>query len=156
MCQLVFYLSISCQLLFFILRILYHTFAAEFKLNQLQNTKFMKKRTAIVVMTFMFCAGLQAQTKTVTLHNDDLVYQGGRYEVPTVDYDDEAVTISADTLINNVTIVIKDADGNIIHRQNTNVTPAETTIALAQYDQQNKFMIEVYYDNKCLYGYFKE
>lgn len=116
----------------------------------------MKKRTAIVVMTFMFCAGLQAQTKTVTLHNDDLVYQGGRYEVPTVDYDDEAVTISADTLINNVTIVIKDADGNIIHRQNTNVTPAETTIALAQYDQQNKFMIEVYYDNKCLYGYFKE
>lgn len=119
----------------------------------------MKKKTIIAIMVITICTGLQAQTRTMTLHSSDIdenLIGGSRYEVPTVDYDDEAVTISADTLINNVTIVIKDADGNIIHRQNTNVTPAETTIALTQYDQQNKFMIEVYYDNKCLYGYFKE
>lgn len=107
-------------------------------------------------MAVTLCTGMQAQTKTVTLHNDDLEYQHGHYEVPTINYDDKTVTISADTLINNATVVIKDADGNVIHEEKTTVSPAEKNINLPQSGQREKSVVELYYDDKCLYGYFNE
>ena len=116
----------------------------------------MKRRTTIAIMAITLCTGMQAQTKTVTLYNDDLTCQGGRYEVPIINYDDTTVTISADTLINNATVVIKDADGNVIHEEKTTVTPAEKNINLPQSGQREKSVVELYYDDKWLYGYFDE
>lgn len=107
-------------------------------------------------MAITLCTGMQAQTRTVTLHNDDYSIKGHRYEVPTINYDDNTVTISADTLINNATVVIKDADGNVIHEEKTTVTPAEKNINLPQSGQREKSVVELYYDDKCLYGYFDE
>ncbi len=155
MCQLVFLLSITCQSLFFTLRILYSIFAAEIKTNR-QNKNEMKKRTTIAIMAITLCTGMQAQTRTVTLYNDDLTTQGPHFEVPTINYDDKTVTISADTLINNATVVIKDAEGNVIHEEQTIVTPAEKNINLPQSGQREKSVVELYYDDKCLYGYFDE
>lgn len=107
-------------------------------------------------MAIMLCTGMLAETKTVTLYNDDLTCEGGHYEVPTINYDDNTVTISADTLINNATVVIKDAEGNVLHEEQTTVTPTETTINLPQSEHQDKSVIELYYDDKCLYGFFDE
>lgn len=115
----------------------------------------MKKRTLLAFMTITLCTGMQAQTRTVTLYNDDLECKGGRYELPTINYDDNTVTISADTVI-NATVVIKDADGNIIHKEKTTVTQDDTTINLPKNEQQDKYVIELYYDDKCLYGFFDE
>ena len=110
-------------------------------------------------MAITLCTGMQAQTRTVTLHNsdvDEFTTDGPCYEVPTINYDDKTVTISADTLINNATVVIKDADGNVIHEEKTTVTPAEKNINLLQSGQREKSVVELYYDDKCLYGYFNE
>ena len=116
----------------------------------------MKKKTTIAIMAITLCTGMQAQTKTVTLYSDDLTCRGGHYELPIINYDDNTVTISADTLINNATVVIKDGDGNIIHEEKTTVTQAETNINLPQSEQQDKSVIELYYDDKFLYGFFDE
>jgi len=115
----------------------------------------MKKRTLLAFMAITLCTGMQAQTRTVTLYNDDLKCKGGRYELPTINYDDNTVTISADTVI-NATVVIKDADGNIIHEEKTTATQAETTINLPTSEQQDKYVIELYYNDKHLYGFFEE
>ena len=107
-------------------------------------------------MAITLCTSMQAQTKTVTLYNDDLECNERHFEVPTINYDDKTVTISADTLINNATVVIKDAEGNVIHEEKTTVTPAEKNINLPQSGQRDKSVVELYYDDKCLYGYFDE
>lgn len=107
-------------------------------------------------MAITLCTNMQAKTKTVTLHNDDLECNERHYEIPAIDYDDKTVTISADTLIYDATVVIKNANGNVIHQEQTVITPTKTTINLPQTEQAEKSEVEVYYDDKRLYGFFEE
>lgn len=115
----------------------------------------MKKTTILAIMAIAFCTSMQAETKTVTLYNDDNHKEEHKYEVPTINYDDKTVTISADTLIKNATVVIKDANGNVIHEEKTTVTPSETIISLPKAKQKEKLVVEIYYDDKYLYGFFE-
>lgn len=107
-------------------------------------------------MAATLCTCMQAQTKTVTLQNDDLVCEEGHYTRPAINYDDKTVTISADTLIYDATVVIKNANGNVIHQEQTVITPTKTAINLPQTEQAEKSEVEVYYDDKRLYGFFEE
>lgn len=110
-------------------------------------------------MAVTLCTCMLAQTKTVTLHSSDLdeiTINGPRYEHPTINYDDKTVTISADTLIYNATVVIKNANGNVIHQEQTVITPTKTVINLPQTEQAEKSEVEVFYDDKRLYGFFEE
>lgn len=107
-------------------------------------------------MAVMLCTTMQAQTKTVTLQNDDLVCKEGHYQLPTINYDDKTITISADTLIYDATVVIKNANGNVIHQEQTVISPTKTVINLPQTEQTEKSEVEVLYDDKRLYGFFEE
>lgn len=107
-------------------------------------------------MAIALCTSMQAQTKTVTLHNDDLECNERHYEIPTINYDDKTVTISADTLIYDATVVIKNANGNVIHQEQTVITPTKTVINLPQTEQAEKSEVEVFYDDKRLYGFFEK
>lgn len=118
----------------------------------------MKKTTILAIMAIAFCTSMQAETKTVTLYNpdvDEFTPDGPHSEVPIINYDDKTVTISADTLIKNATVVIKDANGNVIHEEKTTVTPSETIISMPQAKQKEKLVVEIYYDDKYLYGFFE-
>lgn len=110
-------------------------------------------------MAVTLCTAMQAQTKTVTLHSSDLdeiTINGPHYERPTINYDDKTVTISADTLIYDAMVVIKNANGNVIHQEQTVITPTMTVINLPQTEQAEKSEVEVFYDDKRLYGFFEK
>lgn len=107
-------------------------------------------------MAVTLCTAMQAQTKTVTLQNDDYQITSHGNVLPAINYDDKTVTISADTLIYDATVVIKNANGNVIHQEQTVITPTKTAINLPQTEQAEKSEVEVFYDDKRLYGFFEE
>lgn len=119
----------------------------------------MKKKVSISLMALVFCAAMQAQTRTVEMQcpdvNDNPRF-GPSYEIPTVNYDKDYVSISADTLIYNVAVVVKDDYGNVIYSGKTTVTPADKKLNLPQRCQGRKHTVEVYYDDKYMYGYFEK
>ena len=101
----------------------------------------------------------QAQTKTVTLQitgPEDIIEDGPRSEHPIINYDEGIVTISTKTSIYDATIVIKDNKGEIIHQEQTIVSPAKAEIKMSPQELTKKAEVEVYYDDKCLRGYFEE
>lgn len=120
----------------------------------------MKKRFTIGLMGLMFCTAMQAQVRTVELQcsgvEDYPKTNGPSYEIPTVNYDKDYVSISADTLIYNVGVVIRDCYGNVIYSGKTTVNPADRRINLPQKYQGRKYTVEIYYDDKYLYGYFEK
>lgn len=116
----------------------------------------MNKKILLSLMAFVSCTAMQAQVRTVTLYNDDLRANKEHYEIPTVNYDKDYVSISADTLIYNVGVVIRDCYGNVIYSGKTTVNPADRRINLPQKYQGRKYTVEIYYDDKYLYGYFEK
>lgn len=106
-------------------------------------------------MAIVTSISMHAQTKTVTLYSDVETTKGHRYEVPTVKYDEDNVTISSDSLIYNAHIIIKDIEGNVIYNQKKMINPAETTLNIPEEYQNDKFTIEIYDKEKYIYGYFE-
>ncbi|WP_146078689.1 DUF3244 domain-containing protein [Prevotella sp. MGM1] len=115
----------------------------------------MKKKFMICCMAIITSMGMHAQGKTVELHWDIPKTDQHRFEVPTVKYDKDEVTISADTIIYNAHIIIKDATGNTIYDKKKMINPAETTLSIPEEYQNDKFTIEIYYKDKYVYGYFE-
>lgn len=115
----------------------------------------MKKRLIACCMAIITSIGMHAQEKTVTLHWDDKKTGGHKIEIPTVKYDKDEVTISSDTIMYNVHIIIKDVNGNVIYNQKKMIDPAETTLNIPEEYQNDKFTIEIYYKKEYMYGYFE-
>lgn len=113
-----------------------------------------KNKVLFTVIAILLCTNIHAQTRTVTLNEDDALCDGGKIEI--INYDDDKVTISADTLIHDVTVVIKDKCGNTIYANKTTLEPIEKTIAIPKDYKNDKYVIEIYYDDKILYGFFKQ
>lgn len=72
----------------------------------------------------------KAQSVNVTLYgkpytNEDL---GAKDDIPIVRYDNDEVIISSDSLISNVTIVIKDEEGRVMHSTVTTVNRMGTNL----------------------------
>ena len=92
----------------------------------------------------------------VILYNDDKDKIGDvhRGEIPTVTYDEEQVTITADTLLYSVTVVIKDETGAVMYSGVMDVSSAETTLPVPDGLTGRKYSIELYYEDNSLYGRF--
>ena len=89
-------------------------------------------------------------------HKEDVKY-GHEFVVPTVTSDDDEVTIKSDSLIFDMTIVIKDQYGNVMHQSTQTVGPNETVLYVPdQGEDSEKTTIDLYYDRKHLSGYFDE
>ncbi len=118
----------------------------------------LRNRFMLCCIGLMLSTGVHAQEKTVTLQcfgPDDKTREGHRFEVPTVKYDKDEVTISSDTIMYNVHIIIKDVNGNVIYNQKKMIDPAETTLSIPEEYQNDKFTIEIYYKKEYMYGYFE-
>lgn len=119
----------------------------------------MKKEILCGLFGLMVCSGMQAQMRTVDLQSSDVEDYptlGPEYKVPTVRYDEANVFVSADTLIYNVTVIVRDCNGNMIYCGKTTVSPADSHINLPRRYQGQKYKVELYYDDKYLYGYFNK
>lgn len=82
---------------------------------------------------------------------------GHRYSVPIVSTDGDDVIVKSDSIIENVTIIIKDQFGNIMHQSVQTITPDEFTISVPDNNSvSEKTTIDLYYEKNHLTGYFDE
>ncbi len=90
----------------------------------------------------------------VCLYGDNRNGKPDYSEIPIVTYDEEQVTITADTLLYNVRVVIKDEAGAVMYSGMMNVSSAETTLPVPDGLAGRKYSIELYYEDNSLYGRF--
>lgn len=114
----------------------------------------MKKRFlltfSVVILQIMLYAG-----NIVTLYEDiNAKSIGHRYEVPVVVDEGASITIASDTLVSDVHVLIKDVSGTVISDEVVTLLPSENTICIPEEYKNDKYSIELYYDEKCFYGYF--
>ena len=88
-------------------------------------------------------------------HGTDIT-KGHPY-IPNVTYDGDDVTIKSDSTITDMTVVIRDQYGNVMHQSTQTVGPAETTLYVPNTDgDSEKTTIDLYYDRRHLSGTFDE
>lgn len=119
----------------------------------------IKLRTIIFLCaaTFSMCINAQVADGVLTVSRGKIHNSNGPHSgIPIVSSDDDDVTISCDSLINDVTVIIHDQWGNVMHRSTQTISPSETTIYVPNTDDSEKTTIDLYYDRKHLSGYFKE
>ena len=98
------------------------------------------------------------QGKNVELTSPDSPPWGAehRTDKPNISYDGDEVTITCDSTIYNVDVVISDQYGNVMHQSTQTITPMESTIFVPDTgDGTEKTSIDLYYDDKHLKGYFE-
>ncbi|WP_337668433.1 DUF3244 domain-containing protein [Prevotella sp.] len=115
----------------------------------------MKKKVIISLMIFSGIA-LYAKDKIV-IHSVGGYGHLNPYEIPTVTSDGDDVTIKSDSTITDMTVVIRDQYGNVMHQSTQTVGPAETTLYVPNTDgDSEKTTIDLYYDRRHLSGTFDE
>ena len=117
----------------------------------------MKK--SVIIFFAMFCnLCIHAQQgKNVELTSPDSPPWGAehRTDKPNVSYDGDEVTITCDSTIYNVDVVISDQYGNVMHQSANTVDPAGVVIYSHSNGDSEKTSIDLYYDDKHLKGYFE-
>lgn len=114
------------------------------------------KKPFFIVLALSASISLSAQEK-VKLTNVGTIGAAHPSCVPTVTAFGDDVTISCDSVIHDVNIVIRDQQGNVLHQSTQTVSPSETTISVANMGSgSEKSTIDLYYDRKHLYGEFDE
>ena len=77
--------------------------------------------------------------------------------IPIVSSDGDDVTIKSDSIITDMTVVIRDQYGNVMHQSTQTVGPDETTLYVPNTDgDSEKTTIDLYYDRRHLSGTFGE
>ena len=117
-------------------------------------------RTIFFLCLTAFCGFAKAQVfdGPLTVSRDIIHNPNGPHSgVPIVSSDDDNVIISCDSIIHDMTIVIKDQYGSVMHQSTQTVGPNETTLYVPdQSEDSEKTTIDLYYDRKHLSGAFEE
>ena len=119
----------------------------------------MKNILLLTVAAVLYVIPTVASNRNVELKNRDHldVIVGHPNSVPTVNEDGDEVTITCDSTINDVDIVIRDQYGTVMHQSTQTIGPNETTIYVPSTNgDSEKTTIDLYYDRKHLSGYFEE
>lgn len=106
---------------------------------------------ASIFLAFFSCEYVSAGI--VELQND--VVHDRHSEIPVVSYTDSTITVSSDSIINNVEVVLKDASGNIVCSDTVDATPCGSSITVPSGIDGGGYAVELYYDEKHLYGYIE-
>lgn len=117
----------------------------------------MKQNLFLLLLGLFTMSGLYAQNGNVQLYESNPKDKEGthRNDVPVVNYDEDGVTLSSDSLISNVAIIIKDENGHVMCNEQTTLSPVEKVLFVPDEDESHKYTIELVYDKKTLYGYFE-
>ena len=101
-------------------------------------------------------SSLYATTKEVHLSSDNIDPKGHRNEIPTVRYDDDRVTVSADTLMTDVRITITDRQGQVMASRQAALAPGmPVTLSVTDTPDCGKQTIEIIVDKQKYVGYFE-
>lgn len=116
------------------------------------------KTFIISLCTCVICNVSFAVPKDVALSKIKIPNPNGPSScIPNVQEDGDDVTITCDSIINNVDVVIRDQYGNVMHQSTLTIGPNETTLYVPSTDgDSEKTTIDLYYDRKHLSGYFDE
>ena len=98
---------------------------------------------------------INAREKVVIKSLGDLTHLNPS-EIPTVTSENDDVTISCDSTIYNVDIIIKDQYGQVLHQSTQTIDPTGTVVSVPNYGSDSeKTTIDLYYDRQHLCGYFE-
>jgi len=84
---------------------------------------------------------------------------GGRphpYAINDITSERDFVTIHSDSLINNVHIIIKDDKGNVMYDDTTTIQPSTNIIYVPEEYDNEKYIIEIFYDEEYIVGKLEE
>ena len=128
--------------------------------EKILNLKNMNKKKLLIATVFCLgvCNYCFAGPHEVTL-NDIHTDKGhiGNSCFPNVSSDGDDVTIKSDSTIIDMTVVIRDQYGNVMHQSTQIVGPTETTLYVPNTDgDSEKTTIDLYYDRRHLSGTFEE
>mgnify|MGYP002516384194 CR=1 FL=1 len=140
--------ELKCELFYLVTLIIWCYFATVIKTIAFMNKL---KFTFFLIFTLFIC---NVNAQTVTLYYDKGEDKPRKSEIPIVRYDDETVTISADSLLNDVYIIIKDEAGQVIYNGVEDITAEGKELNFPDLPQSKKYSIELYTDDKYMYGYF--
>lgn len=115
----------------------------------------MKKNVFVLFAALFHVAVVNAVSFNVSLVEVDHIIpnnNGPRNEVPHVDVTDEGITLTSDTLLTDVMVIVKDQCGNIIYASSETVDSMGTTIRVPSLAVSEKSTIDLYYDDRHLYG----
>jgi len=113
------------------------------------NKKFLVFLSFIAWETTLYAGDI------VTLNRKaDIKADGHRYEVPVVTDEGTSVTITSDTLVSDVRVIIKDVSGTIISDEVVTLLPSDNVVSIPEEYQNDKYSIELYCGDNCFYGYF--
>ena len=107
----------------------------------------------------MLAVNMLASSGTVFLHRGTIGEEwgnGGNNEVPIpqVTYDDTSVSISCDSLLHDVQVVIKDEDDQVMYSGSINLNANLQILNVPQSLNHRMFSIEIFAREENFYGYF--
>lgn len=119
----------------------------------------MKKFFLLIILSFMLPLGVMASSGSVTMYRGTIGggWNGGgnsSVPIPQVTYDDNIVSISCDSLLHDVQVVIKDEDDRVMYSGSINLNANVQILNVPQSFNQRIFSIELFAREDCFYGYF--
>ena len=116
------------------------------------------KRIVFTLLMICSCMGMYAQGVEMTLSREDPGIVVGHHKgpdlFPTVSYDDSHVYVVAPFLIESATIIIYNEDGEVIYSTVTPLGTTAITLNLSQDVCDERYSLELIYDDVALIGYF--
>ena len=115
----------------------------------------MKRRYLSFFMSLISCVFCVAQNVIPLQGDPEGRFGDGHHNVlPHVEYDKYNVYVSSWDNIYGVTVIVKDADGNVIFRQTVNLSSSTMVLNVPEQYVNGRYKIEIICGSTLLYGYF--
>lgn len=76
--------------------------------------------------------------------------------IPRVTYDDTSITFTCDSTLTEVDVVVKDIQGNVLIEDTISLNHTYVLHHLPESMGQQRYMVELYFDDKYYYGFFNQ
>lgn len=116
----------------------------------------MKKEALLSVIMLASAVSVRALPVEVSLSDGhDIKHSTSHPSAhPTVTYDDDEITIKSDSTLNDLTVVVRDQYGQVLHSSTISISQDGTIIYVPSDGDSEKTTIDLYYDRKHLRGCF--
>jgi hypothetical protein len=81
---------------------------------------------------------------------------GGGAPIPRVTYDDTSITFSCDSTISQVDVVVKDIQGNVLIEDTISLNHTYVLYHAPESLNHQRYLVELYFDNRYYYGYLDQ
>lgn len=115
----------------------------------------MRKKT-FLILTFALGMAFQLKAGIVELQSTgpaDSSPIGPHNLVPTVTYDNDMITIKADTIYNDARVIVRNSLGKVLYNEHMNIVPAPQSLYVPA---NGKHSIEIVCDRERYFGFFKQ